>query len=246
MLQRQESMNLLPGLPVSNEQRAPKRKKTFAKPLKRTKTFRDNKQDKEIKLIKKQLRILAPPVKSRYGENTINPENVWEAVGLPYPAKGGDNDERLGAEIIVKSINFRYNLSVSESDDFDTMRVIIVQYMDGNTNGNYPLNHDTNLWLSPTTAFPYNSPFNTQSADTYRVLFDKVYNLNAAGQAQIAENILITSKDMAISKLKFDGDDGLGLPPLDRGLILMWVCSDSSASPNPKMDVSIKFNFTDT
>lgn len=210
------------------------------------KLSKDKKQDLEIKKLKKQLKVIAPPVKSTYGEAVYNPENSWTSVAMNFPAKGGDNDQRLGDIIEIKSINIRYTLSVSETDDFDTMRCVLVQYMDGNEEAEYPLDHARNLWLEPVTDYPVLSPFNTQSAATYRVLFDKVYNLNENGQAQMSENILVLAKDLAISKIKFDNASGLGLPALDRGLIILWVCSDSTASPNPKIECTFKMNFTDT
>lgn len=207
---------------------------------------KDLEQDKKIKLLTKKLRMNEPPVKSCYLENVDSPENVWFAFGLPYPAKGGADNERLGQEIIVKSINFRWLINASESDDFDTLRFVIVQFMDGNAATEFPLNYQSNLWLSPVTDYPYLSPFNTQSASTYRVLFDKTYNVCATGIAQMSENVLLNSKDMAISKLKFDGDTGGGLPGLDRGLIICFACSDSSASPNPDVKFTCKMNFVDT
>lgn len=207
---------------------------------------KDLEQDRKIKQLEKKLKANEPPVKSSYLENIDSPENVWFAFGLPYPAKGGADNERLGQEIIVKSVNFRWLINASETDDFDTLRFVIVQFMDGNAVSEFPLNYNTNLWLEPTTDYPYLSPFNTQSASTYRVLFDKTYNVCANGVAQMSENVLITSKDMAISKLKFDGDTGGGLPGLDRGLIICFACSDSTAVPNPDVKFTCKMNFIDT
>lgn len=210
------------------------------------KVTKDQQQDREIKRLKSMVKLSAPPVKSAYVEEQQNPTNAWTAIGLPYPVKGGAADERLGQEIIIKSINYRFTLSVSESDDFDTMRVCIIQYMDGNLVNNFPIGQLTNVFLEPTGSYPVLWPFNTQSASTYRVLFDKNYNLNEAGIAQHSENILLTSKDLAISKVKFDTDAGGALPGLDRGLIIFYVCSDSSASPNPGIEISTKLNFIDT
>lgn len=231
----------LPGNTYSGKPTYSKKRK-----LNNSKFSKDKKQDLEIKKIKKQLKVIAPPVKSTYGEAVYNPENAWTSVAMNYPAKGPDNDERLGEIIEIKSINIRYTLSVSESDNFDTMRCVLVQYMDGNEEAQYPLDHARNLWLEPVTDYPVLSPFNTQSASTYRVLFDKTYNLCDGGQAQICENLLVTAKDLAISKIKFDTDGGLGLPSLDSGLIILWVCSDSTATPNPKIECTFKMNFTDT
>jgi len=233
---------------MKKKRKTPAFKRTASEPLK--KETKDQQQDREIKRLKSMIKVNKPPVKSTYAEGVVSPDNSWVACAFNYPAKGGAEDERLNAEIILKSINVRFTLSVSETDDFDTMRVIIVQYMDGNEVANYPLNHDSNLWLSPTTGYPMLSPYNTQSASTYRVLYDKAFNLNENGVAQVTENVLITAKQIAqvngITRLKFDTDAGLGLPGLDRGIILMWVCSDSTASPNPSIEFSVKMNFIDT
>jgi len=239
-------MQKLPGATVVLNKQGQKRKSYGKTNSKYSKKSKDQKQDAEIKRMKQKLKAIEPPVKSTYGEAVYNPENSWTSVAMNFPAKGGDYDERLGEIIEVKSINIRYTLSVSETDDFDTMRCVLVQYMDGNEEGQYPLDHARNLWLEPVTDYPVLSPFNTQSASTYRVLFDKVYNLNDNGQAQYTENILVLAKDLAISKFKFDTDGGLGLPALDRGLIILWVCSDSTATPNPKIECTFKMNFTDT
>lgn len=213
--------------------------------LNKPKLTKDQQQDLEIKRLKKQIRSVAPQVKSTYSESTLTPENAWTAFGLPYPAKGGSVNQRLNERIKIKSINWRWTLSVSETDDFDTMRVVIVQFMDGNAHDNFPLNYQSNLWESPVTDYPVQSPYNTQSAGTYRVLFDKVYNLNAAGKAQISENFLLLPSKMAITDLKFDTDDGGALAGLDKGIIIGFVCSDSTAIPNPKMEVTTKVNFCD-
>lgn len=210
------------------------------------KVTKDQQQDREIKRLKHIVKQTAPPIKSAYVEEQQNPTNAWTAIGLPYPVKGGAADERLGQEIIIKSINYRFTLSVSESDDFDTMRVCIIQYMDGNLVNNFPIGQLTNVFLEPTGSYPVLWPFNTQSASTYRVLFDKNYNLNEQGVAQVSENLLITHKQLAITKVKFDTDAGGALPGLDRGLIMFYVCSDSTASPNPGIEISTKLNFIDT
>jgi len=233
----------------SNKRKGLKRQNAtvgFSKKKAPAKVSKDQQQDREIKRLKSIVKQSAPPVKSTYAEQVENPENTWIAIGMPYPAKGGDADDRLGQEIIIKSINLRWTISVSETDDFDSFRCLLVQFMDGNLVDEFPINYLPNLFLSPTSDYPVLSPFNTQSAGTYRILFDKVYNTNEAGNAQFTENLLVTSKDLAISKIKFDTDAGGALPGLDKGLILLFVASDSTASPNPKIELTKKFNFTDT
>lgn len=239
--------NNLPGSTYQNRRKGLKRQGAFVKPKAvQPETKKDAVQDQQIKRLKRELKKISPPVKSTYIEDTENPENAWIGFTCNYPAKGGAVNERLGDEIIVKSLNIRYTLSVSETDNFDTMRVVFVQWIPSNAFGELVVNNDSLLWESTPTDFPVNSPYNTQSAPSYKVLYDKVHNLNENGVAQISENILITSRDLRVTKLKFQTDAGGQLPALNSGLIIGYVCSDSTAAPNPKIESSIKLNFTDT
>lgn len=227
------------------KKRFPKKRKLDGKTT-HSKDEKDKKQDAQILRLTKMLKKAEPPVKSTYAEGTETPENAWIYMGVNYPAKGDAPDQRIGERIDLKSINIRFLMSDSNTDGFDTLRVVIIQYLDGNTFANFPINYQTNVWLQPTTSYPYLSPFNTQSASTYRVLYDKMYHTNENGQAQFSDNVLITPGQLAVSKYKFDTDDGGSLPGLDRGLILMAVCSDSTSSPNPDFVYTVKFNFTDS
>lgn len=211
-----------------------------------TKKNRDDKQDKEIKMLKMKLKMAEPPVKTIYAEGVNNPENTFEGLGILWPGQGSDLSNRIGNQIKIKSLNIRYNLSVSESDDFDTFRVTIVQYVDGSKEGEYPLDALANTFVAPGSDYPVLVGFNTQSASRYRVLHDKVHNLNAAGQAQAFENLIFYPKDLVIDHIKFDSSGGGNFPGMDGGIIVLWVCSDSTASPNPKIEYTCKLNFTDS
>lgn len=236
---------------TSNKQTLGSKKRKFhAKP--KTQKAINEKLEKEIKQLRKIEKINKPPVKSNYTENDISPDNTWHAMALDYPALGGTASERLGPIIEMKSVNVRFVVTTSNSDTYDTLRVMFVQYMDGNTDGNYPVNHDSNVWESTSTSYPYLVPFNTQTASRYRVLYDEMFHVNENGVAEISRNLLFSAKaspqtkPWAISKIVFTGDTGLGLPPIESGLILGWVCSDSTASPNPKITYTVKVNYTDS
>jgi len=225
----------------NNKKRKFNNKKTQAKSL-----SRDDKQDKEIARLKKLVKVQAPPTKTTYVETTLSPENTWAAFGIPFPAKGGAANQRLGDDIEFKSLNVRYLVSASESDDFDTMRVILIQFMNGNEHDEFPVNYFQDLWESPTTSYPYLSPYNTQSSSNYKVLYDQMHHLDAAGEAEQSGNVLILPKDLRVTKFHFDTDSGGALAGLDRGIIIGFVCSNSTASPNPDFTCTMKFNFTDT
>lgn len=201
--------------------------------------------------LKKQMMVAKPPVKSIWYENTLGFENAWAGVGIGYPKVGANNDERLGNQITIKSINIRALLKVAESDDFDNVRLVIVQYLDTNTEANYPygsLNSALEkVFISNTTDYPINIPWNTQNTNSYRVLYDEVFCLSAQGVEAIHKNILLTSKDLAVSKLVFEqAASDTTLPGLNDGLIIAYACSDSAATPNPTITWTTKLNFTDT
>lgn len=207
-------------------------------------TAKDVQQDREIQRLKKMIKIAKPPVKSTYIENNLSPENAFEGFTFQYPAKGAAENERIGKQIDIKSVNYRFTLNVSDTDVFDTMRVIFVQWQINNAESAIPSNNL--LFLYPVGDYPNLWPFNTQNAHTYRILYDRVFNLSEGGIAQVTENILFTPKDLGITKLTFENDDGGQIPTLAGGLIMGYVCSDSSATPNPRIDYTAKFNFTDS
>jgi len=174
---------------TSNKQTLGAKKRKFhAKP--KTQKAINEKIEKEIKQLRKIEKINKPPVKSIYAENTLSPGNSWVAIALDYPALGGTANERLGPIIEMKSVNVRFVVTTSNSDTYDTVRVIFIQYMDGNTVTNYPINHDTNVWESTATSYPYIVPYNTQTASRYRVLYDEIFHVNENGVAEISRTLL--------------------------------------------------------
>lgn len=206
---------------------------------------------KEMFRLKKQMLVTKPPVKSVYQENTLSAENDWVGIGVIYPKLGGGNDERLGNQIQIKSINWRILFKVAESDDFDNVRFVIVQFLDNNTEANYPygsLNGALEkVFYNNSTDYPINIPYNTQTTQSYRVLYDEVFCLSAQGVEAVHKNILLTSKDLAVSKLVFEqADSDNNLPGLNEGLIVGFFCSDSAATPNPTITWSVKTNYTDS
>jgi len=206
---------------------------------------------KEMFRLKKQMLVAKPPVKSVMGENVLSAQNDWIGIGILYPKLGGGNDERLGNQIQIKSINIRALFKVAESDNFDNVRFVLVQFLDNNTEANYPygsLNGALEkVFYNNSTDYPINIPYNTQTTQSYRVLYDEVFCLSAQGVESVHKNILLTSKDLAVSKLVFEtAESDNNLPGLNEGLIVGFFCSDSAATPNPSMTYTVKLNFTDT
>lgn len=209
--------------------------------------------EKQILSLKRMVRSTEPPTKTCYWVYTSNPTNEWTGMGILYPTLGGALNQRLGQEITLKSIQINYKLSVASSDGFDTMRFVLVQFMDNNTSGNYPF---TNLagavkqvFLADNTQdYPYISPFNTQTKKSYRILHDQTWCLDNSGSAQATGTIMVYPRNLAYTKLHYqDNEDASGLlPGFAEGMIVGFWCSDSSASPNPGVEAYVKTNYTDS
>jgi len=208
---------------------------------------------KQITMLKSAMVHNAPPIKTKWNifDNTVT--NEWTGIGIAYPALGGANNQRLGQDIKVKSLQGKGTVSVAESDDFDTVRFVVMQYLDSNTSDNYPygdLGHCVQqTWLDVNTGdYPYIMPFKTQTKSAYRVLYDKTFFTDKGGNAQLPIEFLITSKDLAVSKLHYldNEDTSVNLPGLSEGLIICFACSDSTTSPHPRIQMTFKLNYIDT
>jgi len=214
---------------------------------------KNNQMQKEINRLKSQIVHNAPPIKTKWYVFTNSPQNEWFGGGLAWPTLGGANNQRLGQDIKIKSLQIKGKVSVASTDGFDLFRCVLVQYLDSNTSGQYPYGSQSNAvsqtFLDVNTGdYPYIMPFKTQTKSSYRVLFDKTYILDKNGNGEDSVDIFVTSKDLAVSKIHYlDNDDtDVNLPALSEGMLIFWVCSDSSATPNPGIEAVIKLNYIDT
>lgn len=208
---------------------------------------------KEINRLKASMVHNAPPIKTKWYITTPAPQNEWTGIGLAWPTLGGANNQRLGQDIKIKSIQVKGKINVASSDGFDMFRVVFLQYLDSNTSGQYPYGSldnciKTTFLDSNSGDYPVIMPFMTQTKSAYRVLYDKTVCLDNGGQAQATVDILITSKDLAVSKIHYldNSDTEPNLPALSEGMIVGFCCSDSTATPNPQMEAVIKLNYIDT
>lgn len=208
--------------------------------------------EKQLLVLRNQVKGNEPPIKSIYQENILSPQNEGAPLGIPYPALGGAKTNRLGQDIKLKSINIRGLWKVAESDGFDNVRLTIIQYMDKNANAGYPFGSVSAAWNNVfledyANDYPIIAPFNTQTTQSYRVLYDETWCLSSQGIEGAMVNIVLTPKDFAVKKLHFNDDaSNANLPGLQEGLIMGWVSSDSAASPNPSFTYTVKTNFIDT
>lgn len=200
------------------------------------------------KTVAKKFKEDEPPLKYTYAEFVVSPENTWTNMEFLWPIQGNTVNERLQSIIQVKSMQFNFIVKASESDGFDNVRVVFIQYVDANLSGTPP---DINIvFIDAGTSFPYIGQYNSLNRSRYRVLFDKTYCVNYNGIASIADSFTCTSRDLTTNHGKMiyisDTDTNGNVPGLEGGYVIGYCCSDSSASPNPSIEYTTRMNFTDT
>lgn len=208
---------------------------------------------KQINRLKASMVHNSPPIKTKWYVYTSSPQNGWNPLGLAWPTLGGANNQRLGQDIKLKSVQFKGIVKVASSDGFDTTRLVICQYLDSNTSGQYPYGSFENAvqqtFLDTNSGnYPYIMPFKTQTKSSYRVLFDKTYQVDNSGTATCDIDILLTTKDFSVSKIHYlDNDDTeVNLPALSEGMIIGFCCSNSTTTPHPEFEIVVKLNYIDT
>lgn len=209
--------------------------------------------ERQIQRLKANMVHNAPPIKTKWYIATPSAQNEWDGVGCAWPTLGGANNQRLGQDIKIKSIQYKGIVKVADSDGFDTARFVIVQYLDSNTSGQYPYgsigNCVSTTFLDTNSGdYPYIMPFKTQTKSAYRVLYDKTYQLDNGGNATCDVDVLLTAKDLAITKIHYlnNDDTEVFLPALSEGMIVGFVCSNSTTTPHPQWEITIKLNYIDT
>jgi len=229
---------------------ATQRKRKYTRPQ-----TQNARQNTSIARLQRTIKYLAPPLKTDWFEwPPRDMTNVWSALGLAsYPVRGDAVNQRIGSDIILKSLEVRYNWSYG--DQMNTARMVIVQFTGQNADGSYPTTPTTptgavNTIFKPDllgglAAAPYNQFFNSQQRSEYRILYDKTFSMGANSVSSGNGHVLIT--DFPIKKLHFFQDSNdINLPGLTEGLIVMYHCSDSAVMPHPLLQCSFKLNYTDS
>jgi len=204
----------------------------------------ETKLNKLTQTVKKQ----EPPLKRKYYEGSQAPENAWSGFALPYPYVGADDNERIGQIIQVKDIECNFQINVSTSDDLDTFRVVFVQYKDENTTGNPPTPGLELLFENYDGDDPTQAIWNPITKSRYKVFFDKTYNLNDKGLGQINDSFKVNYTQLYDKgKLTFlDTVNNEFFPGLQGGYITGYICSDSTAVPNPEIRYAMMVTYTDS
>lgn len=211
-------------------------------------------------LIPKTNTYIPPPLKSSsaFTAPTQADTNMsLTGVRHIWPSRGGAVNQRLGSEIILKSLEIRLQL-VASAAAVTAARVCLFQIIGQNANGSFPVPSGTptdmlDILFSPSPStmvapkFPTNLLFNTQTKQQYRVLYDQQLDVNDGYYATPILHIQIN--DFPIKKIHFTQDiSNSSQPGVTDGLILMMVCTDQPPDSGTPVNYNYaaKLNYTDT
>jgi len=207
------------------------------------------------KKLKSMIKNDAPPIKFTYGEGgDAAITDSWTPVQVVWPVLGSGVNNRLQDIIQVKSIQLNFTLYTATglgSENFDNVRLACIQFVDTNASGSSTGAAGlAQIWEGYSGDFVWLNPYNPLTKSKYRVLFDKTYSLTFGGIATQTDRASITSLDMTVNKGKFvysnDGETNVYYPGMEGGFVCFFICSDSSATPNPLLSYTSRLTFTDT
>lgn len=139
--------------------------------------------------------------------------------------------ERVGDEIKLRTITFRYTVTVADNHNF--LRFIIFQFKTSNV---FPPSVSSVLnGTSPT----HLSQYNVDNRSNYQVLYDRTHVMDTDDPAKIITGRV--NMKYCKRKLQFIA----GSPTQGTNMIYALAISDSSAAPNPSIIGEINFWYTD-
>jgi hypothetical protein len=139
----------------------------------------------------------------------------------------GDTGNRVGDQIVLDRARLSY--AVASADTTNVVRVLIFKWMPQSV----PV--ITNLLTSGGSQIPW-APHNTDTADQYQVLYDRLHFLAASGPGIDGDVLEIKLP----GKVQFSGGSTTGT-----GKIYLILVSDSGAIPHPVMNLNCALYYED-
>ena len=168
---------------------------------------------------------------------------VSSTAGANHPmiqiAQGDTSAQRSGDQVCLRSSQL--NMTIVRGDSTNILRIMLVATPS-----------TTNLVLSDVLQYanltsngmlPFSSPYKTQpttAEKTYKVLFDKVYNVGADVDTLVDKNLIQYGKKGKI--LNFNSASSVA--PENFNVSLLYI-SDSSASGHPTISYNFRSKFQD-
>lgn len=213
----------------------------------------------QSKLNERQKRQVKRLIGSRVETKHINVRTTLGVSATGYIGdvtncvQGLDDHERIGTEIMLKSINLNYQLRCG--DETNEVRVMLVQWGEDTKNGILPTFQDV---LNPNAPSYLTANHNFQDAKTFKILYDRIHSLAGDGAVGGAAYVIspygpasVTNQRIRIfgkklsKKVHFEEGPSPEVDGLNK--IYLMVISDSASLSlvHPYMEYDCLINFTD-
>ncbi len=181
-----------------------------------------------VKLIKKVIKQSAEHKHDDFSVDTTDLVAVSDfTVGMNIIGAGVSVHERIGNDINVSHVKFRYELNLLDANEAFSVRAYVIQFMDPDI----PLVLPNIGGLFPTL---------DDSKQAYRILYDRTHQFGLGINRNTFTNVRISGKKLI--ELKFE--DNNGTTPLMGNLLLTFTTNNILAG---KMSVQVegRTTFTD-
>lgn len=152
-------------------------------------------------------------------------------------SQGDDFDQRIGEEIVMKYINIKFRLNHQVGAQYDQVRCLLfwdmqcngVGYTAYTDPGASPHANDAIALLDNNTiGSSIVCPHNYRTADRYKILMDKVYNLNPDSTATTKGIMISKSFKLGGAKIKYSSSSGASASLATRALTFVVFSSSGS------------------
>lgn len=201
---------------------------------------KDSKQDKRIKKLEN---IVYPSLDWKTKDTKAIAANIQNTPYQNYPmfalGKGDDDNQRSGDKVSLR--HGTLHLSLTRGDTSNIIRVLVVKTPSATYAGLSDVleYHD----VSTDGDLVFSSPYQvkaTNSEQTYKVLFDKVYQLKN-DMSTVTDKIKLKIPKKGVS-CDFVGD--AVVMPNNYNISLLMI-SDSTASPHPRASYAMRWKYID-
>lgn len=180
-------------------------------------------------------KTLAKRVEYKYHTAYYNQPSVLNngvVINLIDIPQGVLDTERIGDQIRLATITFRYVVTVG--DNFNFLRLIIFQFKSNNS-----FNPAVSAILNG-TAPTYLSQYSVDNNQTFQVLYDRTHRLDTDDPAKV----VIGKCNMKYCKRKLQFQAGSNTT--GTGMIYALAISDSGNAPNPGIQGEFNFWYSDS
>lgn len=213
----------------------------------------------QSKLNERQKRQVKRLIGSRVETKHINVHTTTSVTGagyigdVTYCAQGLDDHQRVGTEIMLKSLNLNYLIRCG--DETNELRVMLVQWMEDTKNGILPTFQDV---LNPNAPSYLTAQHNFLDAKPFKVLYDRIHSLagdgavgggtyviSPYGPASVTHNrVRIFGKKLS-KKVHFEEGPDPEVDGLNKIYLMMISDSPGISLVHPSVEYDCLINFTD-